>query len=159
MSTSKSYLNPPIIEALIDFRVEASSVLTLLTLEDIKDTIYLPAHGFNTGDPVCLTGAALPNGIPSGNFYFIGSITTNSFTLHQLKADALSSINGQTINPINLSSTGSGSATLTVQNVQITSVVNTGSTLAINWSSLSANNIDASNLVSGIINTSRFFIL
>jgi hypothetical protein len=129
--------------------------LTVSAVDLIKDTIYLPTHGFSTGDPICLTGAALPNGIPSGNFYFIGSVTTNSFTLHQLKADALSSINGQTFNPINLSSTGSGSATFTLQNVQITSVVNTGSTLAINWSSLSANNIDASNIVSGIINTSR----
>jgi hypothetical protein len=75
--------------------------------------------------------------------------------LHQIKADALSSINGQTVNAINLASTGSGSATFTVQNVRIISVVNTGSKLAINWSSLSANNIDASNIVSGVINTSR----
>jgi hypothetical protein len=132
--------------------------LTVNAIDLIKDTVYLPAHGFVTGDPICLTGAALPNGLPSGNFYFIGSVTENSFTLHQLKADALSSINGQTVNAINLSSTGSGTATFTLQNVQIVGTVNTGSQTSINWSSLSANNIDASNIVSGIVNTSRLAI-
>jgi hypothetical protein len=129
--------------------------LTLRAIDLIKDTVYLPAHGFNTEDTVSLIGTDLPNGLPSGNFYYVGSVTTNSFTLHQVKADALASINGLQINPVRFSSTGSGTATFTVQNVQIVNVVNTGSASATNWSSLSANNIDTSNIVSGIINTSR----
>jgi len=129
--------------------------LTLSAINVVKDTVYLAAHGFNTGDPIRLTGTDLPNSLPSGNFYYIGSVTENSFTLHQVKADALASINGQQINAVNFSTTGSGTATFTVQNVQITGVTNTSSKLLSNWSSLSANNVDASNIISGIINTSR----
>jgi hypothetical protein len=129
--------------------------LTLNAVDLIKDTIYLPSHGFSTGNPICLTGSALPNGLPSNTFYFIGSVTTNSFTLHLIRSDALSSVNGQTINALNFSSIGNGSATFRLQNVQIIGTINTGSQRSINWSSLSANNVDTSNIVSGIINSSR----
>ena len=129
--------------------------LTLSAVDLIRDSIYLPSHGFSTGNSICLTGSALPNGLPSNTFYFIGSVTTNSFTLHQTKADAFSSVNGQTINALNFSSAGTGSATFRLQNVQIIGTINTGSQRNINWSSLSANNIDTSNIISGIINSSR----
>ena len=132
-----------------------NQTLTLSAINTVKDTVYLAAHGFNTGDPISLSGTTLPNGLPSGNFYYIGSVTTNCFTIHQVKADAVASINGAQVNPINFSTTGSGTATFTLQNVQIIDAVNTGSKSTLNWSSLSANNIDASNIISGIINTSR----
>ena len=132
--------------------------LTLSSIDLIDNTVYLPNHGFNTGDAVYLTGTTLPVSIPSGNFYFIGSVTTNSFTLHQSKSKALASIGGQTVEDINLVSTGSGTADFKLQNIKIIDTINTSSKSIPNWSRLSINPIDANNIISGIINPSRLAI-
>lgn len=125
----------------------------------VKNSIVLPAHGYTTGDAFRMTGSDLPYNdglqISSGQHFFVGSVTTNSFTIHTLRSDALTSIAGITISPSNLSARGTGTITFTKNNVKIIGTVNTSSTTLTNWSSLTASNIDASNIISGVISTTR----
>jgi len=118
--------------------------------------IVLAAHGFNVGDPVRIGGADLPDGLVSGNFYYVGALTTNSFTLHDDRGFAVQSINGiiQSEQLLTLS-VGTGTATFTLQNIEITGTTDTSSRELDNYSSLSATNIDAANIVSGTISPSR----
>jgi hypothetical protein len=123
------------------------------TIVDSKDTIVFKNHGFTTGDPFRITGAA-PSGITTGNFYFAGSVTINSFTLHDSQSDATQSANGTTFNPIGFGS-ATGIAQFTKQNVRYRKTVNTSSQYEDNYSLLAQQDIDAANIISGIINPSR----
>jgi hypothetical protein len=134
--------------------------LTRYAVNLTNNSIVDEAHGLITGDAITITGADLPTieglQIPStGRSYFVGSVTTNSFTLHSLRSDALSSINGLTINPEDIEVTGTGTATITRSNVRVTDTINTSSSNKANWNSLAVTNIDASNIISGTISTSR----
>ena len=120
-----------------------------------KDTIYLTSHGYTTGDAVRITGTGLPAGLFSGNYYFIGSITTNTFTLHESKSAALDSINGVTNSEVNFTSQGTSTTTFKSLDVRIIGALNTSCKESDNWSFLSGANIDASNIVSGTIATTR----
>jgi len=127
---------------------------TILPTNFINNTVYIPAHGFTTGDPVEIAGANIPSGLTNPRYY-VGSVTTNSFTLHQLRLDALASVSGVTIQAAPLVNAGTGSMTFTLQNVQIIGNINTSSTNEDAWVLLSTTNVDASNIISGIIATSR----
>ena len=118
------------------------------------DAIVLVGHGYSTGTPVRVTGST-PVGIDTHAFYYVGSVTTNSFTFHETQSDALFSVNGVSFNPIGIASTSTGTMTLTRQNVRYASVVNTSSTNPNNWSLLARDSIDASNIVSGVISPTR----
>jgi hypothetical protein len=111
-------------------------------------------HGFSQGDSVRVTGNT-PTGITTNSFYFVGSITQNSFTLHENQLSSFASANGLIINPINLAATGSGQITFTLQNVSYDTTVNTSSSLLDNWNFLSSSTIDAQNIVSGIVSPAR----
>lgn len=137
-----------------------SHSLTRHVVNTIDNSMIVLSHGYTTGDAISIFGADLPTvegeQIPaSGKSYFVGSVTTNSFTLHSLRSDALNSINGLAINVENIETTGSGTATILRDNVRVTNVVNTSSKNAANWNSLAVTNIDASNIISGTISTSR----
>jgi len=133
--------------------------LTIFNANIIDNSFYYAAHGLTTGDPLRLTGSGLPLvggvAIVTGTFYFAGSITANSFTIHASRSEALASINGLVTNKIVFTTTGSGTLTFTKQNVQVFGTVNTSSTNKDNWSSLSATTIDASSITGGVISTSR----
>ena len=129
--------------------------LTRVGVNTASNFITLANHGYSVGNAVKVVGVTLPSGLTSNNFYFVGSVTTNSFTLHSLRVDALSSINGLSVNPISLASTGSGIATFTKQNVEYIATVNTSSINSNNYSILSSSDIDASNIISGTISPSR----
>jgi hypothetical protein len=116
---------------------------------------YKAAHGFVTGDPVLVEGADLPAGLNNGTYYFVGSVSTNTFTLHNSRTNALASIGGATLSRVAVTDIGSGSATLTVQNVAFTGTINNSSRLPINWGTVSVSSLDASNVVSGVFATSR----
>jgi hypothetical protein len=116
---------------------------------------YNAAHGFTAGDPVLVEGADLPAGLNTGAYYFVGSVSANTFTLHTSRANALASIGGATLSRVTVTDIGSGSATLTVQNVAFTSTINNSSRLPINWGTVSVSSLDASNVVSGVFATSR----
>jgi len=137
-----------------------SHSLTRHAVNLLDDSVVVENHGYTTGDAVIITGSDLPTiegiQIPaSGESYFVGSVTTNSFTLHSLRSDALNSVNGLVINSEDIESKGTGTADFLRSNVRVTNVVNTSSRNAANWNSLAVTNIDASNIVSGIISTSR----
>ena len=119
------------------------------------DTIQIPAHSFQTGDIVRVSATDAPDGLLDETTYFVGSVTANSFTLHEQGGEALSSVNGQTINPVDLVDTGTGSATFTLQNVAIIGTVNTSSATLTNWGVLASSSFDASAIVSGVIDPSR----
>jgi hypothetical protein len=134
----------------------------------VSDSIVLVAHGFSTADAIKLVGANLPtylSGSPptqttvtiaSNTFWFVGSVTTNSFTIHTSRQNAKDSINGLIVNAFNLNGTGSNTAANIIkQNVIINTVVNTSSVSTSNWSNLTTNNVDASNIISGTISTTR----
>lgn len=130
--------------------------LTLRNVNTTKETFYKSAHGLTTGVAVKYSSSVTPiGGLTNNAFYYVGSITTNSFTLHTSRGSALDSINGNTINAVNLSSVGSGSSTISLQNVEIIGNINTSGALLSSWSSLNTQNIDAENIISGIIDTSR----
>jgi hypothetical protein len=132
---------------------------TRKSVDIINNSITVPAHGFTTGDAFQIRGADLPYAsavqITSGRHFFVGSITTNSFSIHELRSDALDSTAGVTIGAVDLTATGSGTITLIKNSIKIIGVVNTSSQTRGNWNSLVATTIDASNIVSGIIATSR----
>jgi hypothetical protein len=122
-------------------------------------SIYSQDHGLSTGDAVRVTGSDLfdiaGTQVPDQTRFFVGSVTTSSFTLHELRSDALLSVNGNVTNRQNIDARGTGSVTFIANNVLVTGTVNTSSSLAENWNSLVATTIDASNIVSGIVATSR----
>lgn len=128
---------------------------TIYAISTNKDTVYLPSHGYTTGAAVKITGTNLPGGLFSGNYYFIGSITTNTFTLHENKSAALDSINGITNSVVNLTSQGTSTTALKSLDVRIVGALNTSCKESDNWSFLSGASIDASNIVSGTIATTR----
>jgi len=134
------------------------------TVDTVNDSILLAAHGYSTGDAVKIVGASLPTYLAPGGatialttntFYFVGSITTNSFTLHATRQNALDSVNGLTLNAVALNGSGSGSMSFIKQNVRFNAVVNTSSVSTTAWSSLTTNNVDASNIISGTISPTR----
>lgn len=117
--------------------------------------LFVENHEFQTGDPVRLLGDTLPAGLVTGSYFFIGSVSANTFTLHNTRAEALASVNGTTTNRIVFSSTGSGSAEFTLQNVTVIGTINTSSRNSNAWGTVSVSSIDASNVVSGVFATSR----
>ena len=142
--------------------ISASSTGThSLTKEAVavgKNTIYLPAHGYSTGDAVLLTATTPPGGLLNSGYYYIGSITTNNFTLHSNKSAAVDSVNGISNSVVDITSTGSGTTNLKSLNVRIIRAINTSSKDSNNWSFLSGANIDASNVISGIFSPTRLGI-
>ena len=140
--------------------------LTRYVVNIADNSITVVNHGFATGDAIKISiendgssVSALPDiastEIVDGSRFFIGSVTTNSFTLHELRSDALASINGLVVGAKNITSTGVGHAIVILQNVQVNGVVNTSSRLKANWNSLAVTNIDASNIISGIVSPTR----
>ena len=119
-----------------------------------KNTIAWVNHGFGTGEAIRVSGQT-PLGISTGSFYYTGSITQNSFTLHETASDAGFSVAGVIFNEVGIAASSTGSMTFTVSNVRYNDSVNTSSTDVNNWSLLARQDIDASNIISGIINTSR----
>jgi hypothetical protein len=107
----------------------------------------------NTAPTAVIDG--LTTSVPENSYWFVGSVSVNSFTLHQYRVDALSSVNGATNNEVNFVTAGIGTAIFTVQNVTVTSVINTSSKVAANYSTLSNTTIDASGIISGTVNTTR----
>jgi hypothetical protein len=119
------------------------------------NALVLVNHGLQTGDAVNITGSNLPDPLISNSFFYVGSITTNSFTLHTNRGEALTSISGVSVNPVDLLDQGSGTASISKQNVSITSVINTSSKQPENWKLVAFSTIDASGIISGVIATTR----
>ena len=134
-----------------------SHTLTRLGINTSTDQITFVNHGFAQGDPVQVTSpGSLPTGITTDSFYFIGSRTDNTFTLHLTRSDSLLSANGLLYNAIDIEAVnGAGIVSFTKQNITYTSTVNTSSTDENNWALLATNTVDAANIVSGIIAPSR----
>jgi hypothetical protein len=121
-----------------------------------SDRLLFESHGYSTGDIVRINGSDMPAPLENGEFYYIGSVTANAFTLHETSTDAAFSVNGTTQNAVNLNgTTGTGTIDFTIQNVTVTSTVNTSSNNLANYSSLAGSNIDADNIISGIISPTR----
>jgi len=142
----------------INFGLSSTGTHSFLrsTVETSVNRITIPGHNLTTGRAVKIVGNNPPSGIVSNNFYFVGSVTANGFTLHINKSDALASGNGITINEINLTTTGSGILTLFVQDVEIIGTINRTSAIEDEWNQIIASgNIDASNIISGVIDPTR----
>jgi hypothetical protein len=162
-------INPTTVELYTNYNVSTILALTTSTgaghtftrkaVDIINDTFTVPGHGFVTGDAFRILGNDLPYEnsvqISQNTFWFVGSVTTNSFTVHPLRADALSSIAGVVLGEGNLTATGSGSITVVKASIKVVSTTNTSSATKNNWNSLTTTNIDASNIISGIVATSR----
>jgi len=118
-------------------------------------TFYVAAHGFATGEVIRYAATTPPDGLEDNGYYYVGSITTNSFTLHNNRTDAVASVSGTTVGAISFGTTGTGSATLNIQNVSIVDTTNTSSTVENNWGRIAQATFDASNIVSGVMSPSR----
>lgn len=119
-----------------------------------KNTVHFVNHGFTTGTPIRASGDT-PTGISTNAFYYLGSVNTNNFTLHNTQSDALFSVNGVTFNPVAIAATHTGTFTITEQNVKYSDTVNTSSSDENNWTILATGTVSAENIVSGIIAPSR----
>jgi hypothetical protein len=122
------------------------------------DALNVRNHGYDTGDSVEVevVSGTIPDGLTNGQRLFIGSVGVHTFTLHTVRADALNSVNGLTQQQINLSSEGNAAdINLIKNNVRIIGQFNTSSSRAEAYSTLTTSNIDATNIVSGVINPSR----
>jgi hypothetical protein len=131
--------------------------VTRLGINTDTSQITFVNHGFTQGDPVRITsGGSLPVGISTGYFYFIGSRTQNTFTLHLTRSDSILSSNGLLYNTVDITDVnGAGIVTFTKQNITYTSTVNTSSTDENNWALLATSTVDAGNIVSGVISPTR----
>jgi len=119
------------------------------------EKLVIVGHGYSTGTPFRIFGAT-PTGITTHEFYYIGAVTTNAFSLHETQADALLSVNGVTFSPVAIAATGPGGITTFIhQNIRYRKHVNTSSSDIGNFALLARDSIDASNIVSGIIPTTR----
>ena len=145
----------------IDLTSSGTGVQSFTRVGVVTNTqqLVLVNHGFSQGDPVQINAAAgvgtLPTGLTTGYYYFVGSATTNSFTLHPSRNAALASANGLLLDPISLGTNGSGIVSYTKQNISFTDVVNTSGQESTNWAAVGGGDIDASNIISGVVNTSR----
>lgn len=78
------------------------------TVDTGTDVITCTAHGLIAGQPFqTQTDGAAPSGLPTGTTHYAGTILTNSFKAYPTKADAIAETN-----PINITTTGSGTHTL-----------------------------------------------
>jgi len=145
----------------IDFTSSGTGThkLTRPGINTSSNQITFVNHGLSNGDPVRVAigsiTTVLPTGITTDAFYFVGSATTNTFSLHETRADSLLSANGLLYNPIDITSEGSGIVSFTEQNITYTSSVNTSSSDINNWTLLASNDIDAANIISGTVSPSR----
>lgn len=123
----------------------------------VTDQLIVKNHTFTTGNSVKLTSASdPPAGLLNNNYYFVGSVTDNGFTLHDVRQDALNSINGSTVNAVDLTDSGSSTGSFIEQNVSFVKAVNTSSNNSDNFSILqTSSDIDAGNIISGVIDTDR----
>ena len=123
------------------------------------DQIVLKNHGLSQGDPIQVNAAAglgtLPTGLTTGYYYFVGSATTNSFTLHESRSSALASSAGFILSQVDLGSGGSGIVSFTKQSISFTSIINTSGQLPSNWAVVGGGDIDAANIISGVISPTR----
>jgi hypothetical protein len=139
---------------------QGTQKLIVSNIDLVKNTIFLANHGYLKGTALKVTksndpGDTLPVGFTSGKIYYVGSVTTNSFTLHNDKIDADNSYAGVVTEAKDIQDKGQGSITFTRLNIRVDGAVNTSSKDYANWSGLSANNIAANNIISGIISPSR----
>ena len=125
------------------------------TVNTEANRFYKAAHGFTTGQALRFDSANPPAGIIDETRLFVGGVTTNSFQLHASRGSSLSSLNGLEVAPAEVTSTGSGSVNLQLQNIIINDVVNSSGKDEVNWSSLSTATIDAGNIISGVIESAR----
>jgi hypothetical protein len=128
--------------------------ITRVGVNTQTEQIIFANHGYTTGDSVKTSGTT-PTGIATDAYYFVGSVTTNSLTLHQTRADALVSVNGLILNPVGIADTNGGTFSLTEQNVTYSATINTSSAIFDNWTVLSSASIDASNITTGTISPAR----
>jgi len=131
-----------------------SHALRRRTVNVLRDTLVFVNHPYTTGSPVRANGST-PIGISTGEFYYCGSVTQNSFTLHTTQADATASVNGVTFNQVSIGSTSSGTFDLVEQNVRYQKTVNTSSSNPSNWTLLASGVVTAENIISGIISPDR----
>lgn len=130
-------------------------ILITRVVNTADNRFYVPAHGLITGDAVRYDSSNPPALINDDDYLFVGSVTTNTFTLHQARGAALDSVGGLVVTPVDLTATGSGSADVIKQNVSVIGDANTSGQFEASWSSLSNTTVDADNIISGIINPSR----
>jgi hypothetical protein len=128
---------------------------TLNRVSVLNNRLYIPSHGFSTSDPVKVIGSNVPGGLVNTEYYFVGSVTQNTFTLHSTKASATSSVSGTTVSPVDITSIGSGTTTLTKSNITIVGSISTSTQYSTNWAVLSGANADAANIVSGVLDPAR----
>jgi len=124
---------------------------------------FIEDHGYETGDAVRISFSSADTPAASGvpmaiDFvYFIGSVSQNCFSLHEIRADALTSVSGLTTNELDITvrPTTATNATFVKQNVRIIGAINTSSLSKDNWGAVSSSALDASSIVSGTISTTR----
>ncbi len=154
--TSVELYNSYALASKVDFTSSGTGTATLtrVGVNTADEHLIFANHGYTTGDAVKTSGTT-PTGITTDAYYFVGSLTDNSLTLHATRNDALTSVNGLILNPVGIADTNGGTFSLTKQNVTYSATVNTSSAIFDNWTVLSSASIDGANITSGTISPAR----
>ena len=121
----------------------------------LTNQFYLPTHGFSIGDPIQFWAAQPPGNINDGEFFFVGSITANTFSIHKSRRTALDSNNGTIIASHDVLTAGIGPAELQHQTVIVTDSVNTSGEFESSWTTLMKTEIDGDDVVTGTVKARR----
>lgn len=120
-----------------------------------SNQFYLPDHGLGTGDAIKFVAANSPDTINSEDFFFIGSVTQNTFTLHEDFNNSLQSINGNTVRPVNFTDAGAGLASFFRMPTRIVEAVNTSGRAESSWTEMWRTEIDGTDVITGIVPAQR----
>ena len=120
-----------------------------------SNQFYLPNHRLGTGDAVKFVAASSPDTINSEDFFFIGSVTQNTFTLHEDFNNSLQSINGNTVRPVNFTDAGAGLASFFRMPTRIVEAVNTSGRVESSWTEMWRTEIDGTDVITGIVPAQR----
>ena len=121
----------------------------------LTNQFYLPTHGFSIGDPIQFWATQPPGNVNDGEFFFVGSITANTFSIHKSRRTALDSNNGTIIASHDILTSGTGSADLQHQTVIVSDSVNTSGEFESSWTTLMKTEIDGDDVVTGTVKAKR----
>lgn len=85
----------------------AGDSMSITSVSAAADTLTIPNHGLHTGDSITLwagPGGTLPGGLTSGTTYYVKAVDGNTVQLFNSRTAAQSGTN-----PVNITSSGSGS--------------------------------------------------
>ena len=90
-ATFTSYFNKG--DNFIINKPETTLTTAITNVNSSTDVFTAAGHGLTNGDPIRFTGTAAPTGVDFGKVYFANAATTDTFSVHFTRTDALAASN------------------------------------------------------------------